>query len=617
MIKALTNIRVLFAFLTILSLIIIVRFRWLGDYEYKRWPTVVEGDGKGYYAYLPATFLYQDFTFSFLEDKKHPELYAFAGGFLNGVDSSHRVNKYFCGEALLLTPFFLAAVLMSKMMGSPVDGYSIYFQLSVSIAALFYLLLGLYALYRLFRLWDVSAALSGFLLVILLFGTNLTYYAFIQPAMSHVYSFSLIGIFLFVATIFFRRKELKLGMCTVIILALIVLVRPVNIIVLAALPFIVGSFSSLWNTLKKVVSVKMMVVMTLIFLSIISLQLIFYYLETGNLFLWSYRGEKFYWGNPQLWKVWWSYRKGFFVYTPLFLFYLVSLVVLVLRKRNKEAFLAFFFFGLISYMISAWWNWYYGDSYGQRPFIDYYSFFALVIAVSFESVKNSLLKQTSVTVALLLMVVNVIQSYQYDKGILHRWAMNKEKYWYVFLRTASRYEGCLGGGDDLPYDVDLSHPLVYRTDMELPIVKPFRSAALVQDLRAHSGHFVSVLGPESEYSVHLSLKDATNQFSEGYIEVEAWKYDLTPGASNEALMVISIDSAQGGNFFYYPLKINDVPSFSVGNWRKLSFSSTLPVIHHGGDEIKVYFWNPKKERFYLDDLSIALYRKNVHNVKKK
>jgi hypothetical protein len=616
-IKTPRNIRVLFAFVTILSLILIARFRWQGYDEYKRWPTIIEGDGNGYYAYLPAVFLYQDFSFSFLVDQKHPELHAFSGGFLNEVDSCHRVNKYFCGEALLLSPFFLTAIVLSKIVGFPIDGYSFFFQLSVSFAALFYLLLGLYFLYRLFRISNISDRLSGFILVLLLFGTNLAYYAFIQPAMSHVYSFSLISMFLYHATVFFQKKQLKGAMIATFLLALIVLVRPVNIMILAALPFTAGTFSCFWDVIKATIHRRGLLIMTLIFISIISLQFIFYRLETGSFLLWSYSGEKFDWGNPHWWKVLWSYRKGFFIYTPLFLHFLISLLLLAKQHRGYRSLQAFFFFCIISYVISSWWNWYYGDSFGQRPFIDYYSFFALVIAKAFETVKNRWIQLTTALLALFLLVLNLMQSYQYDRGIMHRWAMNKEKYWYIFMHTAPHYIGCLGGGDDLPCDVDLSHPVVYNTDMESAFTGAFIGTPPVRLLNAHSGQFVSVVGPESEYSACMALKEGADQFSNGYVEVEAWKYDPTPGATNEAYMVISIDSHQGGNYFYYPLKINDIPSYSVENWQKIRFSSILPAIPHGRDEIKVYFWSPKKERFYIDDLSITLYRKNVHDAKKK
>ena len=73
----------------------------------------ITGDGKGYYAHLPALVIYHDWEYKFMENYEstyyEPANYA---EFRNQVDSEW-VNKYFAGVTLLIMPFFLFAHLVS------------------------------------------------------------------------------------------------------------------------------------------------------------------------------------------------------------------------------------------------------------------------------------------------------------------------------------------------------------------------------------------------------------------------------------------------------------------------------------------------------------------------
>ncbi len=165
-------------------------------------------DGQGYHAYLPAIFLYQDLQFSFV-DSINEKYYPFdkrAGFVVPGKPGN--VNKYYAGSALMQVPFFIAGCVISWVTEAPVDGYSWPFQLMVGIAAIFYLVLGLWFLFGALTEMGfsrLSAFTSG---LVVLFGTNLFYYTLYEPSMSHVYSFCTVAAFLFFVQIaVHRRKE--------------------------------------------------------------------------------------------------------------------------------------------------------------------------------------------------------------------------------------------------------------------------------------------------------------------------------------------------------------------------------------------------------------------------
>src|ERR1044072_9613417 len=139
------------------------RNRWTSD----DWQTTLGSDGIGYYSYLPATFIYHDYSYLFVPRlvKKYPQLWiARERGFCNPFNGK-LVNKYFAGEAVAITPFFLVAHWLSGSNENPADGYSFYYMAAVSLAAIFYVLLGLGALRELLLRFEIR---EGAVAVVLL-----------------------------------------------------------------------------------------------------------------------------------------------------------------------------------------------------------------------------------------------------------------------------------------------------------------------------------------------------------------------------------------------------------------------------------------------------------------
>jgi len=109
-----------------------------------QWQGIIEADGKGYYAYLPAIFIYKDLNYGFFDEIEkekyyHENLYY---DYRASVDGKV-INKYYCGTAIAELPFFLLAHALSYVAGLDTDGYSRLYPILINIAALFYLWVGL------------------------------------------------------------------------------------------------------------------------------------------------------------------------------------------------------------------------------------------------------------------------------------------------------------------------------------------------------------------------------------------------------------------------------------------------------------------------------------------
>ena len=203
----------------------------------KGWKSVISSDGIGYYAYLPSLIIYADpswekFTAAERANYGRPD---YNPQYLTNVNGK-QVNKYFSGEAILLLPFFLTAIIFSWITGADINGLSFWFQLFTGLGSLFYLFCGLYFLKKILAWFRFSENATSITLAAVIAGTNLLYYAMSQPAMSHTFSFFAINSFLWLSIRFSENPARPYGTLCGLMLGLVILLRPTNLILVFALP---------------------------------------------------------------------------------------------------------------------------------------------------------------------------------------------------------------------------------------------------------------------------------------------------------------------------------------------------------------------------------------------
>ena len=398
-----------------------------------QWESVIEADAKGYYAYLPALLIYGDLNFGFY-DKVEVEntydqnlIYDYRAYY-----EGRCINKYYAGESFLVLPFFATAHLISHFYGYPTDGYSRLYVISITIAALFYLLIGLMALRRTFFLFGISEFNSLIVISTLIFGTNLFYYSIGEVGMTHVYSFSMISIFIYQVSKYFNEFQGKRIVYGAIFLGLIILIRPINAIIIFSIPFLSQNVNNFMRGLKNYfLRWKILMLSIVIILSICSIQLIIYKWQTGTFFVYSYGKEGFNFGSPQIANFLFSYKKGFFLYTPICLISLFGFASIWKDKFKVITLFCFLFF--VVYTLSSWWMWYYGGSFSSRVMVDFLPFYAILLGLLLQGTSKTFLRGTCFTVFFLLVLLNQIQTLQYRYYVIHWSNMDKESYWDTFL----------------------------------------------------------------------------------------------------------------------------------------------------------------------------------------
>ena len=404
---------------------------------------VIQNDVISYYAYLPATFIFNDLTFEFTKTLPAD----FEGQiWLQTAPNGKPILRMTMGMAILWIPFFLIAHAMAHILGVSTLGYSWPYSLSIFVATLFYLFVGLFYM-RKILLKYVSEVTTAVTLVLLVLATNMLFYVVSEPGMTHVYNFALISAFIHFSLKWVEvlsssssesveklgRERLFVTIILGLLAGLIVLIRPVNILV-GLFPALIGitNIKQLGDRITG--NWKLILIAAGTAFVVLIPQMIYWKIQTGHFLFNSYMDQgKFYFFQPQLINGLFSFRKGWLIYTPIMIFGLAGFFWM--RKRSPELFLPTLVFVVINiYVVYSWWCWWYGGCYGSRPMIDMYGIMALPLAAFLEKIwtGKNWMKIPVVVVLAGLLWLNQFQMNQYRTSLLHWDSMTKEAYFGIF-----------------------------------------------------------------------------------------------------------------------------------------------------------------------------------------
>jgi hypothetical protein len=587
--------------LAVIFLTVIISFgytvqnRWKGEYAY--WQGTIGSDGYGYYAYLPCIFIYHhlDFNRAVQEAQK---INPGATGFVSPIFQNKVVDKYFPGTAILLTPFFLIAYWLSHLLGYSTGGYEFPFQASVAIGALFYLAIGLIFIRKLFKEFQISEFVISITLPLLVFGSNLLYYATMEPSMSHIYSFSITAIFLYFSKKSIDNFRLKNLIFMTVAMSILLLIRPTNLLSLIFIPFLAGDIKKTKEFVLIFFKSKKIFILFAIAASILSMQLVLWYAETGHLFLYSYQGESFDFKKPHFFDILFSYEKGWFVYTPLMFIALLGGLIILFRQNRFRFSIALFSFFIITYVLSSWWMWTYSGDFGLRAFVDFYAFYAILLAILLNSLPSIWLKSSVIFLTLLCVGLNLIQTFQYCKWILPYDGMNKEKYWKIFLQTDRSYMGILDRPDTANFNVLPNCNFINSFDPNAWGNNNDNITAAY----AHSGTYSSFINDRHQSTPVLALKASSiPKANRTFVFVRLWAY--MPNMDNDASIAISITPEKGDCYYWVGKKIQGFV-FDCNKWTQAYTIMELPAFKNPTDNISVCVYTPAGIA-YIDDMDVV------------
>lgn len=421
--------------IAIVFIAISVTFLNFSHHRWLRSDRVIEWDIKSYYAYLPTTFIYKDLSLQFRRDNIEK-----FGDLIWPVETpigKHAIVTTM-GLSVMYAPFFgIAHIYCLNNDNYLADGYTMPYKFALVFSSLFYVIIGLLFLRKILKKLFTEDIVTMVILAIGI-GTNLLYYYSYEAAMSHAYNFTLITIFLYQVIHFYENPKLKKAFFIGLTSGFITLIRPTNILVLIVLIlWEISSFKDFKNrVLFYILQYKYVLLMIFAFILIWVPQFIYWYHVSGKIFYFSYGevGGKFFFNNPQISDILISYKKGWFIYTPIMFIAFIGLFTL--PKFKKGLFLPLFIFNILNiYILASWWCWWFGGSFGHRAFIDSYGLMSIPLGSVLHLAKSKKISYyLSFSILFILIVFNNFQIQQYTRQAIHYWWMSKDAYWETFLK---------------------------------------------------------------------------------------------------------------------------------------------------------------------------------------
>jgi hypothetical protein len=583
-----------FTTITIIGLMVLFLY---SDYHYKwkeeKWKSTVFSDAAQYYRYLPTILI----------DHK-----------IDTKEENPTAIKYYIGTSLFYLPFFYCAYAISAISHLPIDGYSLYFMIFVSIGTLFYLLLGFFYFAKFLKFYKIKPWVSSLMLLAMSMST-IAYYTVLSPGWSHIVGFFLVCLLLYHVKKLYHNYNKTSIFVIIVSLSFLFFVRPSVVLIVTLFPFLADNFQSFRNTSARVLKEwKTILISVLVALIPAICQLLLYKVSTGEYLVWSYKSEGFDFLNPHIFNELFSYSKGLLFYSPICLFSLFGLIKLY--QLNKYQFFGTVLYLIINvYVISSWWCWNYGATFGTRAFIEMFPvfFFLITLLLSF---KNNAIKALSVSLILLFSSYSIFQIYQNENKILDNdFRTDAKGYWSTFLKT----EGY--SGKDYRYPVDERKENIIKHLVLFNDVEKVDSSWINNNTRttekAHSGVFSSKVKKDTPYSIGVFKKIQDIPYTRNVlIRVSGWFYIAKKGS--HAFMALCF-SNNGSSFCFNSCDL-DLYMNNYGVWEYKTFELYMPKFtvkeeNKTGNQFETYLFNDSDVDCYVDDLKLEFIQfKNMERV---
>ena len=558
-------------------------------------------DVSGYYWYLPTYLIYQDpvqmeFRDAILE-KYHPtwgfyQAFPHADGF---------VMKYSAGLALQYLPFFGIGHLWAHLSDHPADGFSLPYQVAIHWGSLLVAFLGLWLmrlnLRRYFR--DETAAI---VLLLIGIGTNYFNYASFDAALTHNYLFTLYALLIYLSIRWHEAPSRKYGLFIGLTIGLAALTRPTDII--AALIPVLWAWDG-WRARLQLFRDrwKDLALATLAAAVVGALQLVYWKSVSGDWIVYSYQEQGFSFLKPYFQKVFFSYKKGWLLYTPLMA---LSILGIPFLWRKKGLFAPVLLFFLVnSWIVSSWDVWWYGGSFGQRAMVQGYAVLAFSLAALVEAGwKRTWSKLLLIPIFLFGIILNLFQTWQAHGGGFHPENMNKAYYWKIFFNTQVQPEDQFLMDSDVP---PFRKPRIVETPFFRDFESPGPDSLEVSRDTSFSGAYSLKVAPKSQSVLYYIPYQPDRERVKGvHLSARLFGYEIEKNIWKFGQLHVAFAN-QGTTF--YDNQFRAARLMEPGQWVHVGSDFRFP--EEPFDEIRVYFYNPSENKtVYVDDLKVeAIYGK--------
>ncbi len=550
----------------------------------------------GYYLYLPATFIHDDPALkdrAWLDEvmlKYDPSttLYQLVDG-----PYGTRVIKYSSGMAVAYAPWFFIAHVLAEPLGFEADGFSPPYQLAITYGMLLWVLLGLFLFRQVLRHFFGDGWTSILLLLIVL-GTNYLHLAALDGTLlTHPFLFTLYAGLLLATIRWHERPNWKSALAIGAGAGWITLVRPSEGVCMIVPLLWMGAAGFVAKWKQVLAHWKHGAAMLVAFVVLASPQLLYWKSVTGQWLFYSYinPGEGFDFASPHLADYLFSFRKGWFVYTPLAL--LMVLGSIVLWRKARHLFWPIAAFLVVDlYVVSSWTNWWYaGGSYSARSMLPAFTLLALPFGYALVGSGRKWLLPMTVP----LILLNLFQTWQWNHGVISKERMTAAYYAAVFGRTS------------IPAHAQrlllVDRPLTEEETLE--DASGYSMKVLYENVFNDRPDSTYALTPEDPFTPgpDVKFKDLTTR-DHVWLRISA---RLLVADSTAAPPVIVCSFHHIGETYKYKTMTWNIATATKNAWTALSFDYISPEVRSPEDNLKVYIWNQYGGTHQVDDLRVEVF----------
>jgi len=576
---------------------------------------ILAWDVFGYYLYLPLYFIYNDLGIKdesiiqgILEQYANSTTFYQAGK----INETHYVMKYPMGMAFFYAPFFAIGHIIASLSDYAADGFSKPYQYAIFSGGIFYSLAGLFFLTKVL-LRFFSKRITIIVLFIIVFATNyvvhFTMYG--QNAMSHNYLFTAYALILWLTIKWHETYKIKYILLLGLICGLATLSRPSEFVCIL-IPALWG-ITSKQSALEKYNLIlnkhrKQLIYFSLIIISIGFFQFSYWKIYTGSFFYNSYGnpGEGLDLFSPHTIQLLFSFRKGWLIYTPVMMFAIAGFYFLY--KKNNYIFYALFGYFLINlYLVSAWSNWWYTESFSQRSLPPSYPVMAIALGyfLTWLHTNKRLVWLPFYLLIGAFLILNIFQTHQFNLGVIPGDGMTKAYYFKVFGKTYAT-------------EKDRKLLLVKRAPDQLEVLenpdeyqcKPFKTLDFENDENADTAYFFSGrksfrVDSEVPFSPLIAAPyyDITEK-DHAWIKISAQVFPTGDTDANPFSLVFHF-TYKGKTYNYRGHTLSSSNTIQ-GEWNTITRYFLTPEVRSKRDEMRVYFWHHGESPVFIDDMTIEV-----------
>ena len=572
---------------------------WYPKWAKPHTEATISWDVSGYYWYLPAYLIYQDPGEMAFKDSiltKYMPTWDLYQAFPHG---DVYVMKYSLGLALQYLPGFAAGHLWALGSPYPADGFSFPYQFALHWWSLLVAFWGLW-LTRLNLRRFFSDGVTAVTLLLIGLGTNYFNYASIDAALSHNYLFTLYALLIYLSIRWHERPGRGRALLIGAVVGLAALTRPTDIIaLLIPLLWAWRGWKEQWRFLAR--HWDHLLLAAVAGGAIGALQLVYWKSVSGDWIVYSYQDQGFSFLSPHLYEVFFTYKKGWLVYTPIMALALLGIPFLWRRQGLFGAVLIFF--AVNAWIVSAWDVWWYGGSFGQRAMVQSYAMMALPLAAFTEAAWRRTWRRWLFSFAALFgIALNLFQTWQAHGGGLDPEMMNRAYYWRIFFNTRVTDEDrLLLDSNERPFRRREAVQEVFFRDFETPGA----DSAQLSPEQAWSGTTALKVVPGTNSLLYSIPFDPEAEPRTNGVRLSGWFYGPKKEWDVWRMGQLHVVFARDGQAFRDKMiRVHRV--MERRKWAEISADFHFP--EKPFDEMRVYFYNPSEKRtVFIDDLKVEVF----------